>query len=196
MKKSNVSKKPLIGQKGWIIIISVLALIIAMLITLLILQANGVLYPEKPQDNPVEIIQPQRADNEVLTEGNYQYVRLVDGTVMITGYLEINEIKVTVPSTIAGYKVSAIGANAYTLSLIKAQEIFVPEGVTYIGEKAFYGAQNAVLYLPSTIAQINHNALQGFENPSAIYFAGTRQQWNAVKIGSGNKQLSMVICQE
>ena len=57
-------------------------------------------------------------------------------------------------------------------------------------------AENAKLYLPSSIAQIDYQALYGFEDPLGIYYAGSKSEWQRVKVGGENKVLANVIFQE
>lgn len=182
-----------IQNKNWIIAIAVMLVIIAVLTVLLVLEAKGVFYTASG-DETVIITPPKKANGETHTEGDYTYVDLTDGTVMITYYAGRNEENVVVPTTLGGKQVSAIGEQAYAVSVSDARTITVGEGVTYIGESCFFGAEKATLYLPSTIKQIDDDALLAFDNPIAIYFAGTSEQWNEVKIGTGNKVLSIVSC--
>ena len=180
------------NDKKWLIAIVAMLVIIAILSVLLVLESKDLFY--RASEETVTIIPPKRADSEVHTVGDYQYVLLEDGTVMITYYGAKNEENIVVPTTLDGKKVSAIGESAYALSVIYAKTVTVGEGITYIGKNCFFGAENAKLYLPSTLKQIENEALVGFDNPSAVYFAGTRAQWDKVKIGTGNKALSIVNC--
>ena len=88
---------------------------------------------------------------------------------------------------------SAIGESAFAL-ISDMQTVRIPEGVTYIGGNAFFGALNARLYLPSTIQQIDKNAFAGFDEPAGVYFAGSASQWSEVRIGDGNAALARVVC--
>lgn len=189
MKNKNILNSK---RNKLIALVSVLGAVVAALIVLLILEANGVFYRENEGSD--KITPPVRVNAETLSEGDYTYVLLNDNTVMITSYMKKDDVNVVIPSTLGGYQVSAIGESAYALSVINAETVTVPEGITYIGKNAFFGVENAKLYLPSTLKQIDNAAMEGFDNPVAVYFAGTREQWNDVKIGSGNKVLASVSC--
>lgn len=178
-----------------ITVIVVLSLIICALSVLLILEKTGVIYP-KPSKDEVKIDVPAVADKNPRIEGEYLYVLLDDGTVMITGCTFGRETeKITVPSELGGYKVSAIGDSCFML-ITSLGELVIPEGVTYIGKAFVSGTYNIKLYLPSTLSQIDKGAFEGCQSPDGIYFAGSREQWNKVKIGSGNDLLARVVISE
>ena len=178
-----------------IAVIAILLLVICALSVLLILEKAGVIYP-KASENDVKIDAPSIADKNPRTEGEYLYVLLEDGTVMITGCTFGRETEeINVPSELGGYKVSAIGDSCFMLitSLVK---LVIPEGVTYIGKAFVSGTYNVKLYLPSTLSQVSENAFEGCQSPDGIYFAGSGEQWDKVKIGSGNRVLARVVISE
>jgi hypothetical protein len=193
MKKKKIQKKFQISNRVLIVTVTVLSVIIVALAVLLVLESNGVFYSESETGD--KITPPQRVDSQTQIEGDYYYTLLTDGTVMITAYIGKNEENIVIPSTLGAYRVSAVGEAAYAgLTVSNAKTVTVSEGITYLGKNVFLGAQNAILYLPSTIKQIDDNATYGFEDPVAIYFAGTQAEWNEVKVGSGNKELVIVQC--
>ncbi len=189
--QKNVKNK---SNKVMIAAAVILAVIVVVLVILLILEGGGVLY--RADDDTVTITPPKRADLERHTDGDYQYALLKDGTVIILGYTGTAGETLEISSSLGGKTVTAIEESAFALSLLNTKAVIVPEGVTYIGKMAFFGAENATLYLPSTIEQIANQATYGFDDPVAIYFAGTKKQWEKVKIGSGNKELVIVTCQK
>ncbi len=181
------------NNRKWVIAIAVMVAIIIVLSVLLVLEAKGVFYAAN--EVSVTITPPKRADSEIHTAGDYQYALLEDGTVMIVVYTGNGEESIEIPGTLAGKQVSAIGEAAYGgLTVGNAKKITVSEGITYIGKNVFLGADKVTLYLPSTLKQVEKDAMYGCEEPVAIYFAGTREQWNEVKVGAGNKALSIVNC--
>ena len=172
-----------------IAVIAVLCALIIALTVLIILEATGVLYP----DEEVVITPPKRSGSAPVTEGAYTYVALTDGTVMITATnLSADTAEILIPDTLGGCRVSAIGESAFAL-ISGMQTVRIPEGVTYIGSNAFFGALNARLYLPSTVRQIDVNAFAGFDEPAGVYFAGSAEEWNEVRLGDGNTALSRVV---
>ncbi len=176
-------------------VISVLLFVIIGLVVLIILDSNGKLVPSSENVT----IEPPKTVGEFLTEGDYDYYLLENGGAMIANFKGEPTETITVPSEIGGHKVRAIGELTFssseaTYSVIK--EIRLPEGVVYIGKGAFSGIENARIYLPSTIEQIDNMAFYGLENPEGIYFAGSKEEWKQVKIGSENKALAKIICEK
>ena len=171
-------------------VIMILAAIIVALSVLLILDSLGAFYP----DNEVVITAPELENGTMLTEGAYKYARLKDGTVMIVlCTLEDGTTEVTVPSTLGGCKVSAIGESALALTASETlKTIILPEGITYIGMAAFFGVENANIYIPSTVTDIDKDAFSGVDDPEGIFYNGTEQDWLKIRVGSGNSVLAMV----
>ena len=189
-KNIKITSESGMGKGAKIAIVS-LCVLIAALTVLIVLDALGVFYPDEEE---IVITPPVRADKTTLKDGDYTYAVLTDGTVMITACALPEETQVIdIPTTLGGYKVSAIGESAFAL-INDMQNVTVPEGVTYIGSNAFFGALNAKLYLPSTLEQIDKDAMAGFDEPTGIYFAGSEAQWAKVRIADGNAVLSRVIC--
>ncbi len=175
------------------VILLVTAAVAVILVVLLLLEQNGVFY--RGQTNPeIQIIAPERADDVLRSEGIYQYGLLKDGTVMLISASpeEGEEISITVPETLGGYRVTAIGQSCFAL-LMDLKTLVIPEGVTYIGRGFLYGTVNITLYLPSSLSQIETLAFEGCSAPDEIRYAGTAEQWAAVRKGSGNSVLSRVV---
>jgi hypothetical protein len=192
MSEKKQVKKLSSGQKLMIgVIITLIAAIISLSV-LLVLEANGYFY-DNPPSSPDSITPPTRTGATGVTEDGYYYAMLSDGTVMITSFTGEETEIMNVPSKLDGYTVSAIGEVAFASTKEIIKEIHLPNGVTYIGKGAFSGIENAKLYLPSSIAQIDNQALYGFLDPIGIYFDGTKEDWAEVKIGSENKVLVNVI---
>ncbi len=72
---------------------------------------------------------------EYTSNTDYLYIKNEDGTIAISGYTGSNSI-LTVPDTVDGLKVTAIGDHAFEANW-DLEEIVLPEGITYIGESAF-----------------------------------------------------------
>ena len=93
-----------------------------------------------------------------LTEGDYEYT-ITDGEATVANYLG-NEEHVTVPSTLGGYPVTAVGREAFRGRAI--QSITLPDGILSIGRDAFArcSALSSVL-LPDGIDRIEDGAFLG-----------------------------------
>lgn len=76
-------------------------------------------------------------EDEMLTEGDYQYQGRKDGTVQITKYLG-TESQVKVPARIAGKAVTSIRKFAFQ-NCVGLTSLELPESITSIGEFAFDG---------------------------------------------------------
>ena len=185
MRESFMTKKNTL----LIAVVCILSVLVLALAVILVLEATGVLYGD---DGKPVITPPERDGSAVIKDTEYNYALLKDGTVIITACALPSDVtEITVPETLGGYKVSAIGDSALAF-YTSIRTITIPEGVTYIGTNAFFGAMNATLYLPSTVTQIDDGALSGFDEPAGIYFAGSAEQWASVIVGDNNSALARV----
>jgi len=83
-----------------------------------------------------------------------------DDSVVITGYTGMPK-KMAVPERIDGYKVIAIGENAFA-ELKTLKSVKLPEGLESIGKRAFSGCTSLYkITLPSTVRQIGESAFAG-----------------------------------
>lgn len=61
----------------------------------------------------------------------------------------------------------------------------IPEQITTIGKKVFYGCSNLrTVYIPATVKEIGANSFP--LNVSKVYYGGTESQWNKISIDDGN----------
>lgn len=61
----------------------------------------------------------------------------------------------------------------------------IPEQITTIGKKVFYGCSNLrTVYIPATVKEIGANCFP--VNVSKVYYGGTESQWNKISIDDGN----------
>ena len=87
-----------------------------------------------------------------------------DGNATITGYSG-NVWALSIPATIDGHKVTAIGSKAFKNKSIRT--VTLPEGVVSLGSEAFYGCTNlSDVFLPKMLTTIGDNAFYGC---SSIY---------------------------
>ncbi len=71
-------------------------------------------------------------------------------------------------------------------------EIIIEDGVTSIGDYAFYGVYGAEnVSLPASITTIGDRAFNSTHNElTDVYYSSTQENWNKVSIGSNNEQLT------
>lgn len=70
---------------------------------------------------------------------------------------------------------------------LKITEINVEDGVTYLSPYIFRGTENLErLYLPTTITWIDYGAFKSMSKEIDIYYDGSQDQWNQIKIDNTN----------
>lgn len=85
----------------------------------------------------------------------YSYCELEDGTVQITGYTG-DKSELIIPAVLAGKDVAGIGGGAFkkNTNLVR---VVIPEGVTTIGDYAFYGCSNLrSIEIPKTVERMEY----------------------------------------
>ncbi len=98
-----------------------------------------------------------------LTKGDYQYKVLKDGTVEITKYVGKNPPShLKIPGTIAGKKVTSIGAEAFRNLGFSTKKVTIPDGVKSIGKAAFYWNMGLnYVVIPNSVRSIGVYAFAG-----------------------------------
>ena len=148
-------------------------------------------------------------ENKILEYLTYE---IFDGKVTITDCDTSISGSHIIPDTIEGHIVTAIGESAF-LECRLLESIIVPDNVTQIGYQAFFNCsnltsiiipdgvtsiKNAVFWgcnsltsvtIPLGIISISNSAFNGCDALADVYFGGTKEQWYAIEIDSGNDPL-------
>ena len=131
----------------------------------------------------------------------------------ITRFLGPIDIKyVDIHSEINGYEVTIIGKNLFmnysdligvTIpdSVIKIDasafencdeltNVIIPNGVTTIGNSAFYACSSLnTITIPNSVNDIGKYAFGANISLERVYYCGTEEEWNNIKMGEGNVKL-------
>ena len=95
--------------------------------------------------------------NGNLVSGNYQYMIQDDGTAVITGYEGKTPETLTIPDSLDGIQVTAIGSGAFQWQKT-LMKVAVPEGVVSLGDHAFLYCDNlSSVTLPDSLKDIGRN---------------------------------------
>lgn len=101
---------------------------------------------------------PQTPPNGETESVKFRY-RVEDGNAVITGY-EGNAALLTVPDTLDGYPVTAIGERAFESAAVTA--VVLPEGLQKIGWFAFYNCRELInVTIPASVDSIGYAVFDG-----------------------------------
>jgi len=107
------------------------------------------------------------ADEQVNTCGDYDYTVKEDGTAVIVEYHGDGKSDIAVPGELDGYAVTAIGKEAFRGSATAypipwdhddAVAITLPESITAIDDKAFWGRKIRSINIPNTVTHIGYGS--------------------------------------
>lgn len=130
--------------------------------------------------SPAHIVPPENPPEDWTVAGDFAYT-VEDDQATLRAYLGSN-CEIQLPDTLDGFPVTAIGPDALAfysawqevtdresgsitgsggavLGITETCRVTVPEGVTSIGDRAFYGSRLSSLTLPSTLRKMGDQAL-------------------------------------
>ena len=130
-------------------------------------------------------------DDAGFTE-KFSYHLLDDGTIEITGY-KGNDAELVIPMEWNGKKVTSIGNAAFS-HCSGLTSISIPEGVTHIGNYAFYYCSGLTsINIPEGVTKIGKSAFYECDCLTDVYYAGSKKQWSAISVSSGNAVLGSAV---
>ena len=111
------------------------------------------------------------SDVQAATQGNYTYTT-ANGAATITKCSTSASGKITLPNTLGGYPVTAIGASAFS-GCTRLTEVIIPAGVTSIGSSAFNGCTKlAQVTIPDSVTSIGTKAFYGCTALNSVTIPG------------------------
>ena len=104
----------------------------------------------------------EAAAGQEITFGNYVYMVQDDGTAIITQYTGL-DVAITIPDTLDGIPVTAIGASAFQ-SNITVTDVVIPEGIITLGDSVFKRCSSLeYVTLPNSLVNVGVNPFAGCE---------------------------------
>lgn len=94
-----------------------------------------------------------------LTSGVYEYEMYTNDSVIITGYTGGAKEKLTIPSTLGGYPVKAIGEEAFISADIYA--VVLPDSLESVGDFAFWNTAVSTVSIPKNVTHVGAGAFSG-----------------------------------
>ncbi|MDE7464461.1 MAG: leucine-rich repeat domain-containing protein [Clostridiales bacterium] len=108
----------------------------------------------------------------------------VEGGYAVVGYKQVNNYTMTIPKTYNGKPVVAIADHAF-YECGRLSVITIPEGVTSIGDFAFYGCYLAAISIPDSIESIGESAFDLYSS-NHVDEGREKKYGNAIYWGNGN----------
>ncbi len=117
---------------------------------------------------------------------NFKFKTNEDGTLTITGLLNINSALADIPSSIGGKKVTAIGETAFQ-SRISLIQVNIPDSVTSIDPRAFLGARklSTILVSGSNIAYKSENGVLYSRDGNTLVYCPPKNTQSTFDVPSG-----------
>ena len=93
-------------------------------------------------------------------------------------------------SVTIGNSVTSIGSYAF-YNCSSLTSVTIPDGVTSIGDYAFRDCSSlASVTIPDSVTSIDYSAFYGCRSLADVYYGSTEDEWNKIKIKSGNEYLT------
>lgn len=133
---------------------------------------------------------PAFAEN-IRTSGDFEYKVRGNGTAEITGYIG-EQTDIIIPTMIDGYMVTSIGERAFACEVsyrspLAYISVTLPDGVTSIGEKAFWSRNVNSINLPDSLEYIGYGAFAG-NNACAFRISSNHPYFAVIDNSLYNKQ--------
>jgi hypothetical protein len=114
---------------------------------------------------------------------------LVDGTYHVKANGNITGV-IEIPSRYDGIDVTQIAKNGFA-EQGEIVTVIIPEGVTSIDARAFYGCSNLVsLVIPKSVTNVGDLIISNINSVfDTVYYCGTEEDWANVTIGETNYEL-------
>lgn len=155
-------------------------------------EAWQLLYQDMLDVSPAHIITPENPPEAWAFERDFAYT-LENGKATLRAYLG-SDYEIQIPDVLGGCPVTEIGTDALAfysrrevvedeagtaVGFTETCEVIVPEGVTSIGDRAFYGSCLFSLTLPSTLEHMGAHALAFCEKLAEITVAAENPNFYA-----------------
>lgn len=147
-----------------------------------------------------------RTEPYVTTDPAMPWFTVLDGVLYFDETLYTGSSTLTVPSSIGGQSITAIGDSCFAYCT-EPVTVELPEGITYIGANAFQGCENLrgiqlpetvttlgdrafaecssleAICLPAALTRFGRDTFTDCDSLSYIFYSGTLSQWQALRIG-------------
>ncbi len=117
---------------------------------------------------------------------DFLYTVGADGATL-TGYVG-TATEVTVPDTLGGQKVVAVGTNAFENNAALVS-VTLPDSVTFLDEAAFMNCSALAYIHVGSVKTVAYSAFYGCTALTAVSYAGSESGWKAVSVAAYNEPL-------